>query len=977
MKVAFNWKLALMLLTGSLMASEPVYVFDWQQQKAGAFVNLAGKRGASVTAEVRRIPGRDGGMALEFNGQKGHAEAPANGNPTTFSGEAWIRIKGPAANKRQIVLIRRGRGNQWQFWLEPEGKAYRLYFFAWNSKAKNGLAVTGKAKRTIMPDKWQHVAFELDGERSCRIFINGNVVYDKKPVMPIGAGTSPLRIGGTDGYTFNGLIGEVKIYNGLLPQERMAAIKTSLLPAFKKDISLEEALGFERPGAWNTAPVEIADLISSDKIYSRKEHKGAGWTITAKTLEQLAAGAKLSARHVTQGKASLHWDRHAEFPTLACTRVPADWSGKKSLSLDIYSERATNEIVFVGVLSDSGETQWKDYLYFPLKIGWQGAKRISLPLAEFRELGRPVGFKQVGGVYFFTKMLGCQPNPYTDLYLDNMRLEDQADDSWKEIVATLAATHADGLAVDCSEMEWQLDRLNHDLPETADDQPVYAPYAYQYYFQNERAVNKYYPKFISGYPSFSPDGKTYINAGRVVQWKDGKGAWQVSDIEKTVRLWAKQQGWRGLKFSWTQNQSEKAIRLDRDGDAYLMVQIEELDEKGKTFSWKTRNTLLLHSRDLMKSWTVYDPPGRRAEFEKLDGHNREALERPPVMLLGDYKYFDQAEQAGYLLLPEKNRDGSLSFPPAVKYADHCIGVCQHSGGGNQAITQDGHVYIVYGWYVSKHARKGDWQQTCPPIPETHPGKNQSYIKKAHSVTTEYSKNGVPTFVVDYNLKTKKLGEPVFIGYGGGVYDNHNWPAITIDGKGYLHVVINGHHNPVNYTRSLKPRDISAWTDPTYIRVNTDKPNLSYATLNCDKKGNLYTVHRSTKDRYNNHLGLYRMTPDGVWEEEKTLVTPFKYMYKVWGHKMMYDPARDRLCLTFYGQSSMKQLSRDQYEFDIFFWPDHEEIYYSNFGKGGLNTGPPKPSGGCAMLVSPASEIASLISEDDGQKWKLATSGDFK
>ncbi len=218
MKMRFFCLALGLLLTTVLTATEPVYVFDWQQQEQGEFINLAGKSRASLTGEVHCVAGREGGKALAFDGQNGYAQAPAYGNPTTFSGEAWIRIQGPATNKRQIVMIRRGKGNQWQFWLEPEGKAYRLYFFAWNSKAKNGLAVTGKADRTVMPDKWQHVAFELDGERSCRIFINGKVVYDREPAMPIGRGSSPLRIGGTDGYTFNGLIGEVKVFDGLLPK---------------------------------------------------------------------------------------------------------------------------------------------------------------------------------------------------------------------------------------------------------------------------------------------------------------------------------------------------------------------------------------------------------------------------------------------------------------------------------------------------------------------------------------------------------------------------------------------------------------------------------------------------------------------------------------------------------------------------------------------------------------------------------------
>jgi hypothetical protein len=50
---------------------------------------------------------------------------------------------------------------------------------------------------------------------------------------------------------------------------------------------------------------------------------------------------------------------------------------------------------------------------------------------------------------------------------------------------------------------------------------------------------------------------------------------------------------------------------------------------------------------------------------------------------------------------------------------------------------------------------------------------------------------------------------VLIGFGGiNAEDNHNWPALAVDSQGYLHVVINGHHNPFRYVRSARPLDIS-------------------------------------------------------------------------------------------------------------------------------------------------------------------------
>ncbi len=944
-----------------------VYDFNWQ--KPNKNVKLVGN--------VKIVNGRKNGKALLFDGQKGYAEAPAYGNPTSFSAEAWINLKGRSKNNRGVILIRRGKGNQWQFWVQPEA----LYFFTWNQKAKHHLGITAKAPARLKLGEWYHVAFETDSDKLCRIYINGQKVYDGKPSMPVQPGSSPLRIGGDGTYAFNGLIGPVKVYNGLLPEGHIDAVKDAMMPAYRKKITAEDAMGFEKAGAWNTAPIELFDLMPEYKLVCTRTQGHKAGKVLATTPEKLASGAKLSTKHVTAGKHSLLWKDHATYPTIATHHMPRNWQGKKTLSLDIYSERPTNEIVFIAIESDSPETKWKDYYYLPIKINWQGAKTVKLPLKDFTKYEKVAGWNKVDGIYFFTKMFGCQPNPYTELYLDNLRVTDEpAGSDWEKIAAKLPEIKGkDNFPVVISAIEWQQDQLNHQYPETVGNKAVNAPYAYQYYFRNERDLFKYYPKFVPGYICFDRHGKAFINSPRIIQFKGPDGKWQKSETGKAVIDWAKKQGWQGLKIAWTHNQSEKAVRFDKDGDAYVLIQAEALNKEGKPYDWTTRCTLLLHSKDKLKTWTVYKLPSRTGEFEKLDGHNLECVDRPPLILMGDYKYFGAGDPGGYLLLPEKKSDGTLHFPKPIKYADNCISVAQHSGGGNQAITKDGKIYIIYSWYVPDHRRKGDWKKTCPPIPENHPALKLQYIRKSHKTTTEYSKNGVPAFVVAYDLNTKKLSKPVFVGMGGGIYDNHNWGAITVDGKGYLHVVINGHHNPTSYSRTVRPLDISEWTPTKYVLPEDQKlqPNLSYATLNCDKKNNLYTVHRSTTGVYNNHIGLYRMTPEGKWLPEKTLIVPFKYMYKVWGNKMMYNPAEDRLCLTVYGQSSMKQLSRDQYEFDIFYWPDHERIYYSNTYNQGLNRGPAKPNGGCNMMLSEASEAISLLSNGPGKTWKLVTSDDLR
>ena len=130
--------------------------------------------------------------------------------------------------------------------------------------------------------------------------------------------------------------------------------------------------------------------------------------------------------------------------------------------------------------------------------------------------------------------------------------------------------------------------------------------------------------------------------------------------------------------------------------AYLLVPVEKLDANGKTVDWHTRTTLLLHSRDKLKSFDVYQLPGRVATFEKLDGHNTDCLKRPPLILLGDYAYFRDGDPAGYLLTPSRKADGSLDLGKPIKYAEFAISPDQHSGGGNLAITRGDKVFLVFG-----------------------------------------------------------------------------------------------------------------------------------------------------------------------------------------------------------------------------------------------------------------------------------------
>ena len=788
-------------------------------------------------------------------------------------------------------------------------------------------------------------------------------------------------------------------------KKRLPFLKIALLFAGLSAMAdkTENTLNFEAGQQWKSIPLELPALmkqygVTEKDLWSAQSFDNEFWKLDSVSLKELDSGLKLSEKNVKQGKTSGLWRDLPSFPTIASDKIPHDWSKFNALSIWIYSEQNTGDTITVGILSDNPETKWKDYFTFPIKIDWTGWKKVIIPFWKLDKIGSPIGLNRVDALYFFAKANGHQPNPYTTLYFDAISLENHKPEK--------PATDNEFLYLMKHTDKVNSASINHNYPEKASKGPEITGnkfISHQTYHRKERALYKYYPRFAPGYVSFSPQGKAYIYSGDLIQWLDDKGKWQICHLKPVLIDWAKKQGWKAMKNNWGGQGGDPMIRFDNDGDIYVLAEVAKHRPDGVEDGWKNRTTLLLYSRDKCKSWQVYKLPGRRATFEKLDGHNQDCLKRPPVILLGDFGYFPDADHNDYLLLPEKKSDGTLSLAKKIKYAQDGIGVNYHSGDGNIAITSNGKIYIAYGWVPSKAAYRKlakklesegkEWSidnlkgteaiKSLPPIPEHHDGMGMSYhyrihLPKSSKYPTGFSRNGVPTFVRSYDLKTGKLSDPVYIGSGGGSLDGHNWPAITIDSKGIIHVIINGHHNPVVYTHTLKPHDISSWTPPRYIKTGEYSPCLSYASFNCDKNDTLYSTHRSTTGYYNNRISLYRKKSGQRWEKERTLVAPFKGLYFAWRHRMTYDPYHDRLILSYYSNGSMSCMSRDMYEFLIFQRPDQEMKLRKKIKE--LKIMPKDPywdSWEYTIFTFPdSSELTSITSSDGGENWHLLTTADL-
>jgi len=424
-------------------------------------------------------------------------------------------------------------------------------------------------------------------------------------------------------------------------------------------------------------------------------------------------------------------------------------------------------------------------------------------------------------------------------------------------------------------------------------------------------------------------------ADHIIESLDSEGNWTCRDLlTEVVEPFARETlGFDELGIGNTGQVNDPSIRFDSDGDAYALSYIWD-----PTRDWRSRKCLLLHSRDDMGTWDVYELPYYMVRFEKFVGHNHDRLARPPVLLMSTYF----SPTTNFITVPEKRGDGTLEIPKPIKVAEGAIAFIPHSGEANNAVTCGGKVFITYGKMT---------------VPAGH--------------TKE---DGVPAYAVSYDPDTSELSEPVLIGFGGkNAEDDHNWPSIAVDSQGIFHVLINGHHNPMVYTHSLQPYSIETWSKPETVGEGT-----SYGGLVCDRADTLYSVTRNSAPGYYFRLSLHRKKLRQAWETPRHLVLPFKPYYKVWFHKLVLDPASDRLFLAYHSQSASICVFRDEYLAYLYTWPHREKLFLTGpkepqMPRGTYHVEPRK----YAFFSAPPSEMTVMLSDDGGEQWRLATTPDFR
>ena len=127
----------------------------------------------------------------------------------------------------------------------------------------------------------------------------------------------------------------------------------------------------------------------------------------------------------------------------------------------------------------------------------------------------------------------------------------------------------------------------------------------------------------------------------------------------------------------------------------------------------------------------------------------------------------------------------------------------------------------------------------------------------HAVWQESDAAGYYSVAASRDNATGQWSAPVRLDSG---VDNHARPCITVDGDGYLHVLIGGHNTPLKYLRSVKAGDTAAWTPTQSFGKGT------YPSLLCHPDGTLVvSVRPSGSGKGRTGADLYiRMAGATAW-----------------------------------------------------------------------------------------------------------------
>ncbi|MAE66954.1 MAG: hypothetical protein CMJ18_22065 [Phycisphaeraceae bacterium] len=483
---------------------------------------------------------------------------------------------------------------------------------------------------------------------------------------------------------------------------------------------------------------------------------------------------------------------------------------------------------------------------------------------------------------------------------------------------------------------------DHGGAELSVDGPVFAPINHEPNYVTERELFGYNPRFVPSAVSFGPDNEPYIWRGTYLITLNRDGRWIVLDTSKAIR-----EKYDDIADNGHVAAYDPHLAFDVAGDAYMVARLGPMRSDPNEFKYG-----MLHSTDRCRTWTFYETPNRPERLERREAHN--PLPGPPPLVEGRGRELN-------LVTFRKKGDGTLTnarltvvakvIPPVVRKGRHWI-TPAHSGCGNVTATIGSRTHVV--WFsiqpLSFH------REAAEKLPTEMQGP---YVPYALRFKDDGLEALAPAYAATFDHETGQVTEPIIIGFTRR--DRHNGPVISVDSKGYLHVIIGAHGDNFLYTKSLKPNSTTdGWTEP-YMFGTPNPPrgggSYTYTGTVMDGDDTLHLVSRFSGSGNHFRLTYNRKPIDGAWSSNFYLVNPGRVDYSVWYHQVNMD-RRGRLFVNYW--KYVARLRPGEIEAYRRKYPD-DDYRKENGREVGLRRHDP----------------CMLISEDQGQTWRIAVTEDFR
>ena len=552
-------------------------------------------------------------------------------------------------------------------------------------------------------------------------------------------------------------------------------------------------------------------------------------------------------------------------------------------------------------------------------------------------------------------------------------------------------------------------------------------------FMQEPERFGYEPRFDPGFVTFDFHDRPYFHVHRrdaastcpsahdgwfdqdLIETLGADGAWTTIDLTRQALATLPPvdgKHWNGCYRSG--HQYDERVVFDREGAAYTYI---AATQSNVPFG------ILMYSRDGGVTWIGYwlrndvqsvtgadAYEGWQATLEFQDGHN--LLDGPPNILI--HGFFAEWGSSTiprdlFLMTPVKSGTG-LTFPQPVRITTsaNALLATEHSGASNKTV----------------HSR----------------GNRTHVVFAATTAPDGVQCGGTPVYARTYDHSAKAFtSPPVFVAcsgtddHGGSGPDDHDSPAIAVDSRGYLHVVLGAHQGSLQYVRSSQPDSTAGWSAPVEIGEPKQPHDggYTYVSLICDGRDVLHVVARYAGLGYYFRLVYLRRSASGEWDTFGTsardpidrpgltlhhqhLVIPATRGYAVYHHKLDVD-RHGNLYASYetFAQQFGDSEARDycvRFQDDRYAWLDGARqreasscergqlkkdcsacrtsgglIPYRSVGASPLGQrctycetpkGCPVPPYCDYTIATNAHAAAMLTSRDGGASWHLATTRDF-